>query len=321
MKDCELCASSDFITLSTEIREGYGLIVQCEKCGLIVQNLDWDEKKIQKYYQSEYQETNSLVTGCTQTPQEHFQDRLKTVLPIYEKIRPLLQPGIKVLEIGCGPGSLLSLIKPHVEKCVGVELNIAFADYINDELGMIAHSKDLNQIHFKEQFDLIISIDTLDHLSNPLQTLQKMNTLLTDSGKVYLEVPNQQDALNLYLPSINRQKYSKFFWHRAHLFYFTDKTISKIFKKSGFEVNVSCRHNYTLKNYLNWFFIGKPQPDFVTGTTDIDFFSGESPFEKKMNSLFQEIEPRFKEIMAETFHGDALCCLAQKNKKYIKGIE
>ena len=314
MAFCEICESQEFDLVASQIREGEGSILKCLECGLIIQDLGWDDAALKAYYEKEYQKTNSLVTGQEQTPREHFEDRLKTVEPIFKNIEPLLSgPDRRVLEIGCGAGSLLSLIKPHVQRCVGIELNSAFVEFIKSDLGIEAYAEDVVTLGFKSGFDLVISIDTLDHLPNPLETLRVMNDLLVPGGRVYLEVPNQQDALNLYLPPHTREKYNTFFWHRAHLFYFTKETITRLFNKAGFDVSVRCRHNYTLKNYLNWYFLGKPQPSFVSGTTGVDLFFGKSEFEERMNALFRENEPKFKKIMSDTFHGDALCCVAVKN--------
>lgn len=315
MIECEICESKLFDLIATQIREGEGRIMMCRQCGLIIQSLDWNAERLREYYESEYQETNSLVTGKIQSPLEHFNDRLKTIDPIFEKIKPLLSTEAQVLEIGCGAGALLSLIKPHVSGCVGVELYKPFVEFIRKELGIEAIAQDVNTLNLGKKFDLVISIDCLDHLSNPYETVLTMRDLLKDNGKIYIEVPNQQDGLNLYLPETTRKEYNRFFWHRAHLFYFTKDTISALFQRAGLGISVSCRHNYTLKNYLNWYFLGKPQTRFLTGTQCVDFFSDNSPFEKRMNNMFRLMEREFKKIMAETFHGDSLCCMGWIEEK------
>jgi 2-polyprenyl-3-methyl-5-hydroxy-6-metoxy-1,4-benzoquinol methylase len=309
MPVCEICGNKDFTLIATKIREGEGRIMQCDNCELVIQDLDWDEKKLKEYYEIEYQKTNSLVTEQIQTPLEHFNDRLKTIRPIYEKIKPLLKPDSKVLDIGCGAGSLLSLIKPHVTKCVGVELNTTFVNFMKDHLKIEAYDKDINKINLNEKFDLIICISTLDHLPNPFETLNTMKKLLAQSGKIYLEVPNREEALNFFIPLPNREKFNEFFWHQAHLVYFTKNTIIKLFEKAGLKIKITCRHDYTLKNFLNWYFMGQPQKSFVIGTGDSKYFEGDSYFEVRMNKMFDKIEKEFKLIMAETYRGDSLCCI------------
>lgn len=308
MPVCEICNNKDFTLIATQIREGDGKIIQCDKCKLVMQNLDWDKEQIKGYYENEYQRSNSLVSGNVQTPEEHFNDRLKTIGPVFEMIRPLLNPDAKVLEVGCGAGALLSLVKPHVSKCVGVELYTPFVDFMKEHLSIEAYAEDINKLKLQDTFDLVICIAALDHVPNPFETLITMKNLLSPSGKIYLEVPNRDDALNHFIPPANRKKYNKFFWHRAHFFYFTKDTISALFKKAGLKIQITCRHDYSLKNFLNWYFLGNPQPGFVIGVQDTDFFEGKSGFEVRMNQSFAAMEKEFKTIISETFRGESLCC-------------
>jgi SAM-dependent methyltransferase len=306
---CEICENKDFTLITTRIRSGEGRILKCEHCGLIIQDIGWGKQECKNYYETEYQVTNSLVRNKIQTPLEHFNDRLKTIGPIFEQIRPFLGVRSKVLEIGCGAGSLLSLIKPRVAKCVGVELNSALVNFMRDYLKIESFAGNIDELDFKESFDLVISIATLDHLPNPRQTLSAMKNLLSDSGKIYIEVPNCDQALNRFLPGPNNAKFNEFFWQPAHLFYFNQKTITELFKKVGLKIEISCRHDYTFKNFLNWYFLGKPQPGLLIGMNDAGFFNGKSDFELRMNKILLNMEKEFKTIMSETFCGESLCCV------------
>jgi SAM-dependent methyltransferase len=306
---CEICGEGEFSLIATQIREGEGRIIQCRECGLVMQDIDWGEEQIKQYYNEEYQSTNSLVAGKIQTPLEHFQDRVKTIQPVFEKVKPLLRPDSRVLDVGCGAGELLSLIKPQVKYAAGTELHRPFVEFIKNHLKIDAYAEDINQLPLDRQFDLVISIFTLDHLVNPLATLLSIKRLLAPGGKIYLEVPNRDEALNYFLPEVNRHKFNRFFWHRAHFFYFTKTTLGALFQKAGLATAISCRHEYTLKNYLNWYFRGEPQSSFTMGCQETDLFNGDSEFEGRMNKLFAKMEPEFKSIMAETLRGDTLCCL------------
>ena len=67
MKLCPLkrtdCNPCDAQLISSRIREGEGRIVQCPRCHLVMQDLDWSAERLVDYYNDEYQRTNSLVTG------------------------------------------------------------------------------------------------------------------------------------------------------------------------------------------------------------------------------------------------------------------
>lgn len=274
--------------------------------------MEWTKDQFKAYYDVDYQRTNSLVSSIIQTPEEHFNDRLKTIEPVFERILPLLSSQSRVLEVGCGAGELLWKIKPFVSECVGVELNGPFVKFINESLGVKCYEEDINSLALDKKFDLIISIATLDHLPNPLETLLTMKNLLTSDGRLYVEVPNLDEALNRFIPEDTRRKFNEFFWHRAHLFYFDQATITSLFNKVGLEIEIGCRHEYTLWNFLNWYYTGRPQPSFIEGVGKVGFFKGESEFEQQMNNMFRAMEEEFKNIMARTFCGDILCCTGWK---------
>mgnify|MGYP000156238428 CR=1 FL=1 len=314
MTVCPICQKSEFELLATRIREGTGRIVRCQRCGLIMQDLAWDEKTLREYYEREYQTTNSLVRGKVQTVEEHYADRMQTIGSVFSQISDHLKPEMAVLDVGCGAGELLTLIKPLVRRCAGVEMNTEFVRHIRDRLHIEAYAGDINHLDLGGRFDLIVCISTLDHLRNPLETLITMRELLAPGGELYIEVPNVEEALTLFLPERTRKAYRTFFWHRAHLFYFSRETLGLLMAKAGFVTKITCRHEYTLKNFLHWYFLGKPQKDFVSGVTETTLFSGTSPFEVEMNALWGRVEREFKEIMSRTFGGDNLCCWATRQQ-------
>jgi SAM-dependent methyltransferase len=315
MKGCELCGGDRFRVMATEIREGPGLILQCETCGLVLQDISQTGSELKRYYNEDYQRTNSLREGETQSPREHFNDTIGAIRPVFERIRPFLKKDMRVLEIGCGAGELLSLVKPLVAEAVGIELNEDFVRFIRSELGITAYAADVNRMDLPVgSFDLVLCIMTLDHLPNPVETLMTMRRLLRKGGILYLEVPNWEEALNTSLPEPSRTRYNTFFWHRAHYFYFTKETLMSMLRKAGFTPEISCRHQYTLVNFLNWYFLGTPQKTFIEATSRSHLFPGSSPFEERMNDLFNGAERQFQEILADTCTGDTLCCIARRTE-------
>ncbi|MDO9034020.1 MAG: class I SAM-dependent methyltransferase [Methanoregula sp.] len=314
---CEICKSTEFDVIASEIREGPGIILLCRQCGLTLQDIRQTEQELEKYYNEVYQQTNSLRFGETQMPREHFQDSLSSAGPVFERVRPLLGPEKRILEIGCGSGALLSKIKPHVREAVGAELNKDFVSFIRNDLGITAYAQDVNTMDIPDgSFDIILCIMTLDHLPNPARTIATMKRLLKPDGTIYLEVPNRDDALNHYLPSPNQAKFNMFFWHKAHYFYFTRETLTRLLENEGLTPKIFCRHQYTLVNFLNWYFCGSPQKTFVEATCRSHLFKGNSDFEKKMNILFSDADNSFHKILEETFSGDTLCCIASHQKAF-----
>jgi hypothetical protein len=88
-------------------------------------------------------------------------------------------------------------------------------------------------------------------------------------------------------------------------------------RKAGFISEISCAHQYTLVNFLNWYFLGTPQKSFIEASSRSLLFNGSSAFEERMNRLCTHAEAEFQEILAETFTGDSLCCAAARSPERI----
>ncbi len=316
---CEICGSEENEIIATETRDGGGNIVQCQKCGLIFQDCTYDESDLKDYYNTDYFETNSLDSEAMQTPKEHFESRLSTLNQIKDELITLIKSKFQhkpnVLEIGASAGELLFLLSEYADKLVGIELNEQFCDWANNELPdniwMIA--KDVNTLEFDYRFDLIISNYTIDHLANPIETLNKMKSLLSDEGVMYILVPNRDEALNYYSSPATKGCYQKFFWHKAHMFYFTKETLGKLIAKCGLKAEISNFHEYSLRNFLQWYYMGKPGQKFDEEVGDIKLFAGNSEFENRMNNMMLYMDERFKKIMAETWGGDTLRAIVRRD--------
>lgn len=119
----------------------------------------------------------------------------------------------KVLELGASSGELLYLLSDYSEKLIGIELNESFCEWGNNHLSpkikMI--SDNINDVDFTDKFDLIISNYTLDHLTNPLETMKKLESVMSENGIMYLLVPNRDEALNYYSSPNTKGCYQTFF--------------------------------------------------------------------------------------------------------------
>lgn len=127
-------------------------------------------------------------------------DNSKTyVLPFIERSIKV-EPGLKVLEIGCGEGGVLV---PFIEKgctCVGVDLSCPRIDIANDLLktevakGAVeflcknVYDEDFLE-RFKGYFDLIIMKDAIEHIPNQEVFIPYIKQLLNDKGVIYFGFP------------------------------------------------------------------------------------------------------------------------------------
>ncbi|MBU4580265.1 class I SAM-dependent methyltransferase [Patescibacteria group bacterium] len=147
----------------------------------------------------------------------------------------------KVIEIGCGRGEYLSLMKQFGVDAYGLEysedsVKQCVKDGLNVAKGFI--QSDNNKIN-NAPFNAFFILSFLEHLPNPNLSLRGIYNNLTDEAVGLVEVPNFDMILrnNLFSEFIS-----------DHLFYFTKETLSATLKLNGFEV-VDCKevwHNYII---------------------------------------------------------------------------
>jgi len=309
---CNLCnEDKNFKTISTQIREGEGLILECQNCNHIFQALEMNSDELEEYYNDIYTATNSLSIEEIEV-EEHFNERVKTLDNMLKQIEPILEKNMKVLDIGSGAGALLYSIKDKVGSLYATELNKSYVQFMNEK-GIEAQYGFFEKLKFDTKFDLIVSINALDHMPYPMEILEKVFDSLEDNGQIYLELPNRNEALNFFLPEDKQGNFNTFFWHKAHFHYFYEETIRYALEKVGFKnIQIECRHQYTIVNFLNWYFTGDKQKVYVDATTNTQLYTGDDAFEVQMNELFEKTNREFLDIMKNTKRGDSLVVTAQK---------
>lgn len=129
------------------------------------------------------------------------------------------------LEIGSGDGCFLSKANLHFSNCLGYEPSKYFFD--------VSKSKNLNVINdyfnydssSNKPFNAFAIRQVLEHLSSPMELLNKIYNSLTDEGIGLIEIPNGKNIIEDGL-------YYEIF--TDHLNYFTPRSILYMLEKVGF---------------------------------------------------------------------------------------
>ena len=300
-----------FVTAKT--REGEGLWEKCNHCGLVINRNGVPIDEIKEFYNSTYIANNSYSEGELLSARDHFNERLSTVQSIADFLDTWLDKTKTVFELGAATGELLYLLKDKANYCFGNEINQLYTSFIRNELAIEASSDDYLELEFRKKFDCVIAINTLDHLHNPIQTVEKIFGDLCDGGLFYIEVPNDNQALRVYLEEPYRTMFEEFMYQRAHYYSFNSKTIGELLSQTGFTIlEEFSKHDYTLFNYLQWYFTGQSQKMLRTAMNDTSIHGGQSGFESDMNELFADLNRKFKETIERWRVGELICILARK---------
>jgi SAM-dependent methyltransferase len=120
-----------------------------------------------------------------------FRARKRVVGAILRQLTGKLQPGYRVLELGCGNGGMLRLLQDCSPggTVVGMDL---FAEGLRNARRRCDCSLvqgDARQPPFRETFQIVGLFDVLEHITQDVAALRDVHKLLAPGGRVVLTVP------------------------------------------------------------------------------------------------------------------------------------
>lgn len=288
---CPLCNNPVQKSLTKELRNGKGRVLHCTRCDFGIL-----EKQIAnpvKYYDKEYRKTHRN-TPDEKTPADIFnnlKDFQASRLEVVHKYD--LWPG-NFLEYGCSAGQFLHHLKgKHV--LYGQEYDKKCVEYCKHRFGIKFMSP--TEKRYKEVtrcYDYAAMFQTLEHVTDPIFTLSSAKSLLKSGGHLFLEVPNLKDSL---LSVWKNPFYRKFFFHEAHNWYFTEKSLRILAEKTGFEVvEVAYTQDYTFFNHIFWTLSGMGQNHTKLGMS-IPQINSTSNVAEEINEMLEYCHTWYAEIL------------------------
>lgn len=173
-----------------------------------------------------------------------------------EDILPLLPASLeKVLDIGCAKGFLGEIIKKEKKcKVYGVEINKEIAKEASKRLDKVfCLNIEKEDLPFKNEIDLVICADVLEHLFDPWKFLKKAKGWLKNGGTIIASIPNVSHYSIIL--DLLRGRWDYVPWGLlciSHLRFFTKETIEEIFKDLGYKIHSLLPQNISeeQKNFI-----------------------------------------------------------------------
>lgn len=116
--------------------------------------------------------------------------------------------GARVVDIGCGRCSFRSALAEGVGRYVGVD-GVAYSDRPLDADFLVLADLD-TAIPLRDGCgDVVVSIETIEHLENPRAFVRELARILRPGGTLVVTTPNQLSALSV-LTLVLRQRFDAF---------------------------------------------------------------------------------------------------------------
>ena len=149
----------------------------------------------------------------------------------------------RVLEIGCGPGSITKILATKRQCSVtGLELDVEAIKKVRPFCENIFQA-DLNSKDWPTlldglgQFDVVVAADVLEHLYDPWVTLQKMVPLVKQNGYIVISLPHVGHAAVMScLFNGDFQYVNHGLLDRTHIRFFCLKNIEDLFYQAKLKI-------------------------------------------------------------------------------------
>lgn len=299
--ECGLCKP---ILIQDFVRGGIKRkVLQCETCGLVY--LEHKNMDLHEFYKEEYRKTYSPTVGQESSPQETFNIYRPFMQERIDRVKPHLTSNMCILEIGCSTGHFLDALTPYVKERIGLEYNLAHSEFIRKELGLECYTDPIQQTDIpRNSLDMVFMFHVLEHTENPTEFLHELLPFLTETGKIYIEVPNVDDAL-IYPYAVS--EYAAFYYREPHLFYFSPSTLRKVTYTAGYEGEIEMVQRYSLANHLHWVTARSPMRDAKTGMSAPKLtgegIGEELEFTADLDAWLEKADGEYRELLKK--HGRA----------------
>jgi len=187
------------------------------------------------------------VASYIETQLQANERKFKNQADILAKHLPL--QNAKVLDIGCGGGLFLSLLKQAGAEVIGIELSDSRAQYAKTKHGLEINKHPIEdefwQKGYANHFDAVTLWDVIEHVNYPFEALQSAAKVLKQGGLLLIDTPCRDSFYHQFgaltyrltggrLPTFLNAMYSSHLFGHKQIFSTTE--MKSLFEAVGMEV-------------------------------------------------------------------------------------
>jgi ubiquinone/menaquinone biosynthesis C-methylase UbiE len=147
--------------------------------------------------------------------------KLRRLLHNPQKIlKPYIQKGMKVLDLGCGPGFFtidMAMLTGSRGKVVGADLQDGMLEILRGKINKLnfqniitLHKCGIKKINLSDKFDFILIFYMLHEVPDKDEFLNEIKSMLEPDGKVLISEPKFHVSKNDFKVSIGKMRKSGF---------------------------------------------------------------------------------------------------------------
>ena len=221
-------------------------VLKCQKSGVIflsrADHMDishYETKKDFKYWGAQDRKT-AILTG-----HEDAKRRSEQFMNVIANK--------KWIDVGTGAGGILDLLSPFSSATLAIEPQESARQYLI-ELGYMVYPS-ADEVPCND-IEVVTLFHVFEHLTDPIGTLERLRSKMSQGAKIIIEVPHAKDFLISFL---DLDAFKAFTFWSEHLILHTRDSLTVFLEKAGFSnISVKGYQRYPLANHLHWLAKGKP---------------------------------------------------------------
>lgn len=184
--------------------------------------------------------------------------RLRKIFKKYDLHREDLALGLldkadRLLDVGCGDGSLIFKARDKFNEVYGIDVSpsrieqaekTAVTKFPNDDAIHFSVSNINDEFDFPDgMFDTVTSIAVIEHIFDPYFVVEQIHRILKKDGIFIINVPNiayLRHRMHLAFGKLpvtsSSLNWKQIGWDGGHLHYFTKKSLCNLLTECGFEI-------------------------------------------------------------------------------------
>lgn len=176
--------TADSLSPTSHPLGAHGAIYDCRECGTLQQPALVAREDLEELY--------GAMRDDAYLQEE--QGRRRTARRLLDLIGSHGRGG-RLLDVGSGYGLLLDEARAAGYEVTGLELSASAAAYAREILGLDVREQMIEQLDSDEAFDVITLIDALEHLRDPVSTIDRCHALLSPGGLLCIVTPDPSSTI------------------------------------------------------------------------------------------------------------------------------